>query len=72
MLLVGVGALIGLLGAYGMARAISSIFFVVGTGSLALYLSVVLILLAVGAIANLLPARKAAGVSPVGALRSGE
>jgi predicted permease len=72
MLLVGVGALIGLLGAYGMARAISSIFFGVGTGSLALYLSVVLILLAVGAIANLLPARKAAGVSPVGALRSGE
>jgi predicted permease len=72
MLLVGSGTLIGLVGAYGMARAISSIFFGVGTGSLALYGIVILILLSVGVVANLLPARKAASVSPVGALRSGE
>ncbi len=72
MTLVAIGAGIGLLGAYGMARAISSIFFGVGTGSLALYGTVVAILLSVGVLANLLPARRAARVSPVGALRSGE
>jgi predicted permease len=72
MLLVGLGALIGLLGAYGMARAISSIFFGVGAGSLALYGTVLVILLLVGVVANFLPARRAASVSPVGALRSGE
>jgi len=72
MTLVGLGALFGLAGAYGMARAISSIFFGVGTGTLLLYGVVLLILLAVGVLANLVPARRAAGVSPVGALRSGE
>jgi ABC-type antimicrobial peptide transport system permease subunit len=70
--LVGVGAVLGLAGAYAMARAISSIFFGVGVGSLGLYGIVVLILLFVGVVANLLPARRAASVSPVGALRSGE
>jgi putative ABC transport system permease protein len=72
MVLVGAGAGLGLLGAYGMARAISSIFFGVGTGSVVLYGTVVAILLIVGGVANLVPARKAASVSPVGALRSGE
>jgi hypothetical protein len=72
MTLVGVGAALGLVGSYGMARAISSIFFGVGTGSPVLYGTVVLILLGVGVLANLIPARKAARVSPVGALRSGE
>jgi predicted permease len=72
MALVGLGAALGLAGAYGMARAISSIFYGVGMGSLALYGVVALILLGVGALANLVPARKAARVSPVGALRSGE
>ncbi len=72
MSLVGFGVALGLAGAYGMARAISSIFYGVGTGSLLLYGIVVAILLAVGALANYFPARKAARVSPVGALRSGE
>jgi putative ABC transport system permease protein len=72
MALVGFGAALGLVGAYGMARAVSSIFYGVGTGSWVLYGIVTLILLAVGALANLVPARKAAGVNPVGALRSGE
>jgi ABC-type antimicrobial peptide transport system permease subunit len=72
MTLVGWGAILGLAGAYAMARAISSIFFGVGTGTFALYGIVVLILLTVGVLANLLPARKAASFSPVGALRSGE
>jgi predicted permease len=70
--LVGVGVGIGLLGAHGMARAVSSIFFGVGTGNPGLYLSTGGILLCVGVLANLLPARKAARVSPMGALRSGE
>jgi predicted permease len=70
--LVGLGALLGLAGGYGMARAVSSIFFGVGTGSPALYASVGAVLLAVGVLANLLPARKAARVSPIGALRAGE
>lgn len=70
--LVGLGALVGTAAAYGMARAISSIFFGVGAGSPAIYVTVGLILLSVGTLANLVPARKAATVSPVGALRSGE
>jgi predicted permease len=72
MTLVGVGAFVGLLGAYGMARAISSIFFGVGAGSPVLYAVVVGILLTVGVVSNALPARRAAQVSPVGALRAGE
>jgi predicted permease len=72
MVLVGLGAALGLAGGYGMARAVSSIFFGVGTGTLALYGSVGAVLLAVGVLANLLPARKAARVSPIGALRAGE
>ena len=72
MSLVGLGAILGMVGAYGMARAISSIFFGVGTGTPALYGIVGLILLAVGVLANLVPARKAARVSPIGALRAGE
>jgi putative ABC transport system permease protein len=72
MVLVGLGAVLGLAGGYGMARAVSSIFFGVGTGSVALYGSVGAVLLAVGVLANLLPARKAARVSPIGALRAGE
>ena len=72
MSLVGLGAILGMVGAYGMARAISSIFFGVGTGTPALYGIVGFILLAVGVLANLVPARKAARVSPIGALRAGE
>jgi putative ABC transport system permease protein len=72
MVLVGIGAALGLLAAYGMARGISSIFYGVGTGNPLLYLLVVTVLLAAGAMANLLPARKAARVSPIRALRSGE
>ena len=70
--LVGLGAVLGLVGGYGMARAVSSIFFGVGTGSPALYAAVGAVLLGVGVLANLLPARKAARVSPIGALRAGE
>ena len=70
--LVGLGAVLGLAGAYGMARAISSIFYGVGAGTPAIYGGVAVILLAVGVLANLLPARKAARVSPMGALRAGE
>ena len=70
--LVGLGVVLGLAGGYGMARAVSSIFFGVGTGTLALYGSVAAILAAVGILANLIPARNAARVSPIGALRAGE
>ena len=72
MTLVAVGSVLGLAGAYAMARAVSSIFFGAGVGSPTLYLGVASVLLIVGALANLIPARKAARVSPVGALRSGE
>jgi predicted permease len=70
--LVGLGAVLGLAGAYGMAKAISSIFYGVGVGTPAIYGEVAVILLAVGVLANLLPARKAARVSPMGAFRAGE
>jgi putative ABC transport system permease protein len=72
MRLVGVGVAIGCLGAFAMAKAISSIFFGVGVGSVGLYALVALVLLSVSVVANLLPARKAARVSPMGALRAGE
>jgi predicted permease len=69
---VGMGIGLGLLGAYGMARAVSSIFFGVGAGTPVLYLATGGILLCVGVLANLLPARKAARVSPIRALRAGD
>jgi ABC-type antimicrobial peptide transport system permease subunit len=69
---VGIGLGIGLLGGYGMARAISTIFFGVGTGGVLIYAFVVAVLLVVGTLANLIPARRAAQVNPMGALRAGE
>jgi ABC-type antimicrobial peptide transport system permease subunit len=72
MKLVGTGVVIGCVGAFAMAKAISSIFFGVGVGTIPTYALVALLLLSVGAVANLLPARKAARVNPMRALREGE
>jgi putative ABC transport system permease protein len=72
MRLVAVGVGMGCLGGFAMAKAIASIFFGVGTGSVLLYLLVATMLFLVGALANLLPARRAAQVSPMRALRAGE
>lgn len=72
MVPVALGAMLGVVGAYAMARAVSSIFFDVGVGSPAIYAGVVCLLMVVGGLANLLPARRAARVTPTGALRAGE
>lgn len=69
MVLVGIGALVGLLLATLTARLLSSVLFVsaidpVSFGAAALVLAII------AAVANLLPARRAARVDPMIALRS--
>jgi putative ABC transport system permease protein len=72
MVLVGVGVIVGILAAYAMARAIATIFFGVGSGTVPLYLLAALGLLLVGFLANLVPARRASRVHPMTAVRAGE
>jgi predicted permease len=65
--LVGAAAGIGL--AFGLGRAIGSLLFGVSPYNPAIAAGTVCLLLAVGTVACLLPARKAAGVEPMEALR---
>jgi ABC-type antimicrobial peptide transport system permease subunit len=70
LLPVAIGAAAGIALAFGSARLISSMLFQVSPYDPALTAAAVLVLLAVGAIACLLPARRAAAVEPMLALRS--
>jgi ABC-type antimicrobial peptide transport system permease subunit len=65
--LAGAAAGIGL--AFGLGRAIGSLLFGVSPYNPAIAAGTVCLLLAVGTVACLLPARKAAGVEPMEALR---
>lgn len=67
--LVCSGMVIGLAGAYATARALSSMLFGVSPSDLRVYAGVTLILGAVTLVANLLPARRAAGLDPMRGLR---
>jgi predicted permease len=69
MLLVVIGALIGLAGAYALTRLMSNLLFGVTPTDLATFVAVPLILLLVALIACFIPARRAAKVDPLVALR---
>ena len=70
LLPVVVGAVAGVAIAFGSARMVSSLLFQVSPYDPALTVSAVGVLLAVGTAACLLPARRAAGVEPMEALRA--
>ncbi|HEX6648258.1 MAG TPA: FtsX-like permease family protein, partial [Pyrinomonadaceae bacterium] len=69
MLLVVIGAFIGLAGAYAVTRLMSNLLFGVTPTDLATFVAVPLILLLVALVACLIPARRAAKVDPLVALR---
>ncbi len=66
---VSAGLVIGLLGALALSRTLTSLLFQVTTTDALTYASVTAFLLAVAMIASWLPARRAAGLDPLTALR---
>jgi ABC-type antimicrobial peptide transport system permease subunit len=70
MRLAGLGVAIGLLLALALSRSLSSLLVGMSVFDPVVYGSVALALLLVAALATILPARRAARVDPVTALRS--
>ena len=68
--LCGLGVIVGSVVAAGLSRLLTRLLFQVSPLDLRIYLDVSLVLLAAGLLAALLPARRAAGVDPVIALRN--
>lgn len=68
-LLLAGGVALGLAGAFALSRLLSSLLFGIGALDAATYLAAPAVLAAVGLAATYLPARRAAGVDPVVALR---
>jgi putative ABC transport system permease protein len=71
LVLVGVGVLIGLAGAFGLTRLIASQLFGVKPSDPATFVLVALTLVGVDALATFIPAMRATRVDPVVALRDG-
>jgi len=71
MVLVGVGTVIGLVGAYAAARGLSALFFGVGALDPVVYGGVTALLVGVAVVANLVPAHRASKTEPVQSLREG-
>jgi len=67
--LVGIGAVVGLAGALALSRVVRGLLFGVTASDPLTYVGVALLLFAVALVAMLLPARRAAAVDPVVALR---
>jgi len=65
-----VGLSLGLVGAFFVGRAMKSLLFGVGSLDLAAMAAVALVLLAASLVASWLPARRAAAVEPMHALRT--
>jgi predicted permease len=70
LLPVAAGAAAGIAVAFGLARLVSSLFFQVSPYDPALAAGSVCVLLAVGTVACMLPARRAASIEPMQALRA--
>ena len=70
LVLVAIGLAFGLAGAVAVARTLSSLLFHVKPADPFSYFAVAAVLLFVGALASYLPARRAANVDPMIALRS--
>lgn len=70
LLLAGIGALIGLAGAAGLTRVMTSLLFGVPALDPVTYGLVALFLIAAAALASYVPARRATAIDPVEALRA--
>ena len=70
MALTGVGIALGLLGAWGVSRVLSSLLFGVSATDPLTYLGTALGLAMVALLASWIPARRASRIDPVEALRS--
>jgi putative ABC transport system permease protein len=68
--LAGIGIGIGLVGAFGVTRAVSSILIGVSATDPVSFAGVAFFLVGVAALASLIPARRATAVDPIVALRS--
>jgi ABC-type antimicrobial peptide transport system permease subunit len=68
--MAGIGAAIGLAAAAGLMRLMSSLLFGISPLDPLTYGSVAVILIAAAVLASYLPARRAAAVEPVEALRA--
>jgi predicted permease len=71
MLLVGIGTVIGLTGAYAAARGLSALFFGVDAMDPLVYGGVTVLLVGIAVVANLFPARRASKTEPMQSLREG-
>jgi len=69
MVLALIGIALGTLGALGLSRVLSGMLYQVSSTDLTTFLSVILLLTTVAAIACYVPARRAANIDPLDALR---
>jgi putative ABC transport system permease protein len=70
MLLAAIGMAVGLVGAYFVGRAMKSTLYGVGTMDISAVAAVALVLMGASLLASWLPARRAASVEPMRALRT--
>ncbi len=69
MLLVGVGTVLGLGATYAASRVLANLWVGVSATDPVVYAAVTLLLVGIAALANLIPARRAAGLEPMEVLR---
>jgi ABC-type antimicrobial peptide transport system permease subunit len=70
MMLTAGGVVLGLAAAFALTRLLASMLFDVTTTDPVIFVAVPLVLVAISALATLLPARRAARVDPMIALRA--